>query len=344
MKSHLVYTILCIAICLQSCAQNTPKEKSLNDKSPVQLSDKEWREKLTPDQYYVLREKGTERAFSGEFVFTKDAGTYKCAGCGEALFTDDMKFDSHCGWPSFDREIAGGKIKQTQDNSHGMRRTEITCAKCGGHLGHIFDDGPTETGQRYCVNSLSLTFEPKEEATKSAKLDTITLGAGCFWCVEAVFEELKGVKSAISGYSGGKTSNPTYADICTGKTGHAEVVQVTYDPAVLALKDLLEVFFTLHDPTTLNRQGPDSGTQYRSAVFYHNNEQKKSAENVIATLNKNKVFDDPIVTEVTAFKKFYTAENYHQEYYELNKEQPYCKAVIKPKMDKLHKVFAEKLK
>src|SRR5690606_786050 len=156
------------------------------------------------------------------------------------------------------------------------------------------------------VNSLSLTFEPKEQTTKSASLDTITLGAGCFWCVEAVFEELKGVKRAVSGYSGGKTSNPTYSDICTGKTGHAHVAQVPYDQATLSLKDLLEVFFTLHDPTTLTRHGPDSGTQYRSAVFYHNNEQKKSAQNVIATLNKNKVFDDPIVTEVTAFKKFYT--------------------------------------
>ncbi len=148
----------------------------------MELSDQEWKERLTDEQYYILREKGTERPFTGKFVFTKDKGTYKCAGCGEPLFTDDMKFESHCGWPSFDKEIAGGKIIQTQDLSHGMVRTEITCAKCGGHLGHIFDDGPTETGVRYCVNSASLSFEPAEAERTANATDTITLGGGCFWC------------------------------------------------------------------------------------------------------------------------------------------------------------------
>ncbi|KOY88099.1 hypothetical protein AD998_07100 [bacterium 336/3] len=310
----------------------------------MKLTEQEWKAKLTPEQYYILREKGTERAFTGEFVFTKEKGTYKCAGCGEALFSDDMKFDSHCGWPSFDKEIAGGKIIQTEDNSHGMKRTEITCAKCGGHLGHIFDDGPTETGKRYCVNSGSLSFEPKKEIVKTESIETITLGGGCFWCIEAIFEELKGVKSVESGYSGGKTINPTYKEISNGDTGHVEVVQVTYDSNIISLEELLEVFFSLHDPTTLNRQGADVGTQYRSAIFYHNDKQKKLAQNVITTLNTNKAFDNPIVTEVSAFNKFYKAENYHQEYYKLNQEQPYCKAVIKPKMDKLHKIFSNKLK
>lgn len=286
-------------------------------------------------------EKGTEKPFSGEFVFTKDKGTYKCAGCGEALFTDEMKFESHCGWPSFDREMAGGKIVQTEDNSHGMHRIEITCAKCGGHLGHIFDDGPTETGVRYCVNSASLTFEPQTKGVVSA--DTITLGGGCFWCIEAIFDELKGVIDVRSGYSGGKVVNPSYREVCSGTTGHAEVVQISYDPSVISLEDLLEVFFTLHDPTTLNRQGADVGTQYRSVIFYHNENQKKTVQRVIAHLGENKVFDSPIVTEVTAFDRFYEAENYHQEYYALHKEEPYCRMVIQPKMEKLKKVFKNKL-
>lgn len=309
----------------------------------LNMSDSEWKQKLTANQYFILREKGTERPFSGEFVFTKDKGTYKCAGCGTALFTDDMKFESHCGWPSFDKEISGGKINQHEDFSHGMHRIEITCATCGGHLGHIFDDGPTATGKRYCVNSGALQFEPaKNVSTKT--LDTITLGGGCFWCIEAVFEKLNGVESVVSGYSGGKTENPTYKQVCTGTTDHAEVVNITYNPQIISLENLLEVFFTLHNPTTLNKQGEDVGTQYRSVIFYHNSKQQQTAQHVIETLNTNKAFENPIVTEVSAFSKFFPAEDYHQEYYELNKEEPYCKLVIKPKMDKLHKIFADKLK
>jgi peptide methionine sulfoxide reductase msrA/msrB len=333
---------------MTSCAQNTTDQDKVKinqtSTSKMELSEQEWKSKLSPEQYYILREKGTEKPFSGEFTLSKDKGTYKCAGCGEALFSDDMKFESHCGWPSFDKEIAGGKIVQTEDNSMGMRRTEITCAKCGGHLGHIFDDGPTETGKRYCVNSGSLSFEPIKNKTKTESVDTITLAGGCFWCIEAIFEDLKGVKSVVSGYSGGKIINPSYKDVCSGNTGHAEVVQIMYDSKTISLEELLEVFFTLHDPTTINRQGADEGTQYRSAIFYHNENQNSIAQKVIKTLNTNKAFDNPIVTEISAFTKFYKAENYHQEYYELNKEQAYCKAVIKPKMDKLHKVFSDKLK
>ncbi|MCU0429157.1 MAG: bifunctional methionine sulfoxide reductase B/A protein [Cytophagaceae bacterium] len=310
----------------------------------MKLTEEQWKEKLTPEQYYILREKGTEKPFSGKFVFTKDKGTYTCGGCGEPLFTDDMKFDSHCGWPSFDREIAGGKIIQTEDNSYGMRRTEITCAKCGGHLGHIFDDGPTETGKRYCVNSGSLAFEPEKSNTSTPLLQTIVLAGGCFWCIEAVFEELSGVSGVESGYANGNTEKPTYKQVCTGNTGYAEAVQITYDTSLISLEELLEVFFAVHDPTTLNRQGADVGTQYRSGIFYKNEAQRRVVEKVIATLNKNKAFDNPIVTEVSPIKNFYKAENYHQEYYELNKQEPYCKMVIKPKMDKLHKIFADKLK
>lgn len=334
-------------LCFTSCAQNNKKANDNQVKSKntnMNISEKEWKAKLSPEQYFILREKGTEKPFSGEFVFTKDKGIYKCAGCGEPLFTDEMKFESHCGWPSFDKEIAGGKIIQKVDNSHGLHRTEIVCAKCGGHLGHIFDDGPTETGKRYCVNSGSLTFEPQKASVPKNSLDTITLAGGCFWCIEAIFEELKGVLKVESGYVNGNIKNPSYKEVCNGNTGFAEAVQITYDKSILTLEELLEVFFTLHDPTTLNRQGADVGTQYRSGIYYQNEAQKNTAKKVIAILNSNKAFDNPIVTEVLAFKNYYPAENYHQEYYELNKEQPYCKAVIKPKMDMLHKIFVDKLK
>ena len=176
------------------------------------------------------------------------------------------------------------------------------------------------------------------------KYETATFGTGCFWCTETIFEKLKGVESAVSGYSGGTKENPTYKEVCTGNTGHAEVIQVTYDPSIISFKDLLEVFWKTHDPTTLNRQGEDVGTQYRSAIFYHNDEQKKLAEEYRAKLESAKVFKDPIVTEITKFKNFFPAENYHQDYYEQNKSQPYCSFVITPKVEKFKKVFHDKLK
>lgn len=178
----------------------------------------------------------------------------------------------------------------------------------------------------------------------NSKLQTITLGAGCFWCVEAIFADLKGVHSAVSGYSGGKVNNPTYKEVCSGLTGHAEVVQVKYDSSVISLQDILEVFFKTHDPTTLNRQGADTGTQYRSVIFYHDEHQETIARKTIKALTDAKAYDNPIVTEVSAFKNFFKAEDYHQDYFDLNGEQPYCRAVIQPKVEKFKKAFADKLK
>ncbi len=175
-------------------------------------------------------------------------------------------------------------------------------------------------------------------------IEKITLGGGCFWCVEAVFDEVKGVKDVVSGYSGGTVPNPTYRQVCTGATGHAEVVQVTYDPGVVSTREILEVFFGAHDPTTLNRQGADVGTQYRSAIFYHTPEQKKVAEQLIAELTASRIWKDRIVTEVTPFKTFYPAEDYHQEYFKMNGSQPYCRIVIAPKVDKFRKQHREMLK
>lgn len=179
---------------------------------------------------------------------------------------------------------------------------------------------------------------------KKANLETITLGGGCYWCVEAVYENLDGVKSVVSGFSGGNVANPTYEEVCTGETGHAEVVQITYDKTVTDINEIFKVFFTVHDPTTLNRQGADVGTQYRSVIFYKNDEQKKAAQSIIAELNKAKVYNNPIVTKVEPFKVFYKAEDYHQNYYANNKSQPYCKMVIQPKLEKFEKVFKDKLK
>lgn len=179
----------------------------------------------------------------------------------------------------------------------------------------------------------------------SGKTDTATLANGCFWCTEAIFEQLDGVISAVSGYTGGEGENPTYKEVCTGETGHAEALQIVYDPSKISFDELLEVFWETHDPTTLNRQGNDVGTQYRSGVFYHNEEQREKAEKYKAELDKSGAFDKPIVTEITPFKNFYPAEDYHQQYFENNENaNPYCKIVIRPKVDKFRKVFKDKLK
>jgi peptide-methionine (S)-S-oxide reductase len=179
---------------------------------------------------------------------------------------------------------------------------------------------------------------------KDRNTETITFGAGCFWCVEAVFQQLKGVYSVESGYSGGQIKNPSYKEVCTGTTGHAEVCQITYDPGEITLEELLEVYWKTHDPTTLNRQGGDVGTQYRSVIFYHTEEQRQVAEDIKARLNNAKIWNDPIVTEIAPFTIFYMAEDYHQEYYFQNSSQPYCKLVITPKLEKFKKIFADKVK
>ena len=180
--------------------------------------------------------------------------------------------------------------------------------------------------------------------TMGNDVEKATLGGGCFWCTEAVYKELKGVEKVVPGYSGGHVKNPSYREVCDGTTGHAEVVQITFNPKVVSFSEILEVFFMTHDPTTLNRQGNDVGTQYRSAVFYHNEGQKQIAEKVIALFEDERVYDDPIVTEVTEFDVFYEAGDYHKNYFERNKNQPYCQFVVAPKVEKFKKIFKEKLK
>jgi peptide-methionine (S)-S-oxide reductase len=188
------------------------------------------------------------------------------------------------------------------------------------------------------LSSMNLT------AQNRSTMEIATFGSGCFWCTEAIFQQLKGVESAVSGYSGGTVKNPTYKEVTTGNTGHAEVIQVKYNPEIISFKELLEVFWQTHDPTTLNRQGADVGTQYRSVIFYHNQEQKRLAEEYKMKIDEANIYKNPIVTEITEFEAFYIAEDYHQEYYDNNKAQPYCNFVITPKIEKFKKVFKDKVK
>lgn len=189
-----------------------------------------------------------------------------------------------------------------------------------------------------------MSQESNQQMNQSSNKEVATLGGGCFWCIEAVFDELSGVEQVESGYAGGSTENPTYKQVCTGMTGHAEVIQVTFNPQIVSFKQILEVFFTVHDPTTLNRQGADVGTQYRSVIFYHDEEQMVVAEQVIKEIDAAKIWNAPIVTELAPFEKFYQAEDYHQEYFRLNKEQPYCRIVIAPKIAKFREHYREDLK
>jgi peptide methionine sulfoxide reductase msrA/msrB len=316
---------------------------SNSDTTKLNVSDTEWKKVLSADLYAVAREADTERAFTGTMWNSETKGTYYCAVCGLKLFRSNQKFTSSCGWPSFFEQENKESVVFKSDNSFGMQRTEALCGRCDSHLGHLFDDGPEPTGKRYCMNAISLDFVPDAIETKG-NLETIVLGGGCYWCVEAVYENLQGVEKVVSGFAGGTVANPSYEEVCTGSTGAAEVVQITYDKNKTSLDEIFHVFFTVHDPTTLNRQGADVGRQYRSVIFYANEEQKKAAESIIVELNNAKVYSGKIVTTLEPFKAFYKAKDYHQNYYENNKEQPYCQMVIQPKIEKFEKVFKNRLK
>lgn len=278
---------------------------------------------LTPEEAAVILAKGTERPFCGTLLDNKKEGTYVCRLCGLPLFSSDAKFNSGTGWPSFFRPFDPDHVLQNRDLSHGMDRQEIVCARCGGHLGHVFDDGPRPTGLRYCLNSASLGFiekgQPLPPESSPVKTETAYLAGGCFWGVEDRFQQTPGVIDAVSGYMGGRTTNPTYDEVCRHTTGHAETVKVVFDPARITYTQLLERFFKYHDPTQLNRQGPDVGDNYRSAIFAATREQFDQARAFIEAQQKTPRFEKRrIVTQVVEPEKagpFYEAEAYHQDYH-----------------------------
>jgi peptide methionine sulfoxide reductase msrA/msrB len=271
--------------------------------------------KLTPEEERVIIRKGTERPFTGEYDKHFAEGVYTCRRCGAELYESSSKFNSGCGWPAFDDELPGA-VKRLPDRD-GIR-TEITCAKCGGHLGHVFaGERLTAKNVRHCVNSISLNFVPAGQV----KTQRAIFASGCFWGTEYHLQKAPGVISTTVGYTGGRVPNPTYKQVCTDRTGHAEAVEVVYDPAKTNYEKLARLFFETHDFTQLNRQGPDIGKQYRSAVFYLDEKQKQTAEELIKKLKK-KGF--AVKTEVTRATKFWPAELYHQDYYIKTKKLPYC--------------------
>ncbi len=309
----------------------------------VVKTDAEWKATLSPEQYKILRHAGTEAPFCGTLLDNKKQGVYTCAGCGLPMFSSDAKFNSGTGWPSFFQPVAKENILEKKDVSYGMVRVEIVCARCEGHLGHVFPDGPEPTGMRYCLNSESLNFTESEKVATLAEVNQAVFAGGCFWCVEAVFEELKGVYGVESGYTGGK-GKTTYKEVTTGTTGHAEAVRVTYDPRQISYEELLKVHFATHDPTTLNRQGADVGTQYRSAIFYRDDKEKALAEAFIEDVTEQKVFRNPVVTTLEPLGEFQIAEEYHQNYVCNNPGNGYVRSVALPKVDKVREKFADKVK
>lgn len=334
---------LLLLVALTSCAQNAKKTAAKLPATQnqalitfdtawtttVEKTKAEWKAILTPDEYTITREQGTEKPFSSPLYENHETGVFYCVSCQNPLFASNTKFNSGTGWPSFFQALSTKSVDVAKDDSHGMSRDEVTCKRCHAHLGHVFNDGPEPTGLRYCMDGVALTFQ--KDIIKN-KLSKATFGAGCFWCEEAVFESIKGVKEVYSGYAGGTKKNPTYEEVCSGKTGHAESFEVYYDSTQVSYQSLLRVFFASQDPTQVDAQGPDKGNQYRSILFYRSESEKKQATEYIANLTKTGGYTKPIATQVVPFTVFWTAEAYHQNYVANHPENPYVQGESIPRM------------
>ena len=307
-------------------APTTHEDQVTDSKKP---NPTDLKQKLTPMQYHVTQEAGTEPPFRNEYWNEHRDGVYLDIVSGKPLFTSKDKFDSGCGWPSFTKPIAAEEVVEKKDSTLGMIRTEVRSRDANSHLGHVFDDGPRDKGGlRYCINSASLRFVPVEEldqaglgaflplfgkaahAPREQKEEVATLAGGCFWGMEDLIRKQPGVLKTEVGYTGGKVANATYQN----HEGHAEAVQIHFDPTKTTYETLLRFFFRMHDPTTLNRQGNDLGMSYRSAIFFHSDAQRQTAERVKAEVNASGKWPRPIVTEITAAGPWWKAEDYHQDY------------------------------
>jgi peptide methionine sulfoxide reductase msrA/msrB len=317
--------------------------KETTEKSPAKpISDAEKAERLkqlTPLQVHVTQECGTEPPFHNAYWDNHRPGIYVDVVSGEPLFLSKDKYDSGTGWPSFTRPVGPGHLQTQTDSSLFDTRVEVRSARAGSHLGHVFDDGPAPTGKRYCMNSASLRFVPAEQMaaegygqylpqlglpepvpapTSRPTRAVATLAGGCFWGVQELIRALPGVLDSKVGYTGGTTDHPDYEQVHTGRTGHAEAVEITFDPTVISYESILRYFFRLHDPTTANRQGNDVGTQYRSAIFYHDDEQRGIAEKVKAEVDASGKWRSKVTTQIVPASSFYLAEDYHQDYLQKN--------------------------
>ncbi|MBA3665190.1 MAG: bifunctional methionine sulfoxide reductase B/A protein [Bacteroidetes bacterium] len=347
-----------ILIFLSACAQQNKKAEQNNSKSTniklldstwtdkVVKSKEEWKKILTPEQYNITREQGTEPAFSSTYNKNHESGIYYCVSCGNPLFNSTNKFESGTGWPSFWKPYSQRSVDVSTDNSMGMQRDEISCKRCNAHIGHVFNDGPLPTGLRYCTDGVALLFKAKgnEPTANLSAYNKATFAAGCFWCEETVFESVKGVAEVISGYAGGTTKNPSYEEVGSGKTGHAETVEIYYDSTKVNYQTLLKVFFASQDPTQVNGQGPDQGTQYRSIVFYRNLYEKQVTENYIHELNKSGKYKKPIATQVIPYEVFWKAEDYHQNYIQHHPTDSYVQNESLPRIKRTQKQFPELFK